>query len=97
MTNVSSPHHAIAAPTPSRCTAACLPMVMPSAKPAPPTLVATNTPVSTVPIAPPHTPWPIGTYPGSRHRALNHSTALRRMRSAKPPMISAGVMIANVS
>jgi hypothetical protein len=28
---------------------------------------------------------------------VNHSTALKRMRSANPPITSAGVMIANVS
>ena len=46
---------------------------------------------------PPHTQWQMGRYTRSNQAPVNHSTALNRIRSAKPPMTSAGVMIAKVS
>ena len=45
---------------------------------------------------PPQTQWHTGAYTSNSHREENHSTAENFMRSAKPPTIRAGVMMANV-
>src|SRR4051794_554515 len=45
---------------------------------------------------PPHTQCAMGTYTTSSHSAENHNTAEKRMRSAKPPITSAGVITAKV-
>src|SRR5262245_50075020 len=46
---------------------------------------------------PPHTQCATGMYTTSSHNAENSTHAENRIRSAKPPITSAGVMIANVS
>src|SRR6185437_7080058 len=45
----------------------------------------------------PHTMWAIGQYTMSDHSVRNSSIALNFIRSANAPVISAGVMIANIS
>ena len=45
----------------------------------------------------PQTQWQTGAYTTSSQIVVNRSTAEKRIRSAKPPTISAGVMMANVN
>src|SRR4051812_5331943 len=53
ITQVSSPHHAAAASTPSACTPTCETMSFCTGNPAPPRATAPNTPVSKLPSTPP--------------------------------------------
>ncbi len=46
---------------------------------------------------PPHIQWAMGTYTTSDQSAMKRSMALNRTRSANAPMMSAGVITANVS
>src|SRR5918995_1043345 len=43
-----------------------------------------------------HTQWAIGAYTNVDHATANRTNALKRLRSAKAPVMSAGVMIANI-
>src|SRR5271170_5275739 len=45
----------------------------------------------------PHTMWPCVLYTSSIHRVINTRMALNFMRSAIEPMMSAGVMMANIN
>ena len=44
----------------------------------------------------PHTQWAIGSYTKVAHSRVNSTNALKRLRSAKAPVMSAGVMTANI-
>jgi len=78
------------------------PMTSAATSAAPPAVTCTTAPPakSRKPIAPsqppPHTQCATGAYTSSNHRLVNISMAENRIRSAKAPTISAGVMIANV-
>jgi len=79
-----------------------LPITSAATSAATPAVICTTVPPakSSRPICPsqppPHTQWVMGTYTTSSHRMLNTSMVEKRMRSAKAPTISAGVIMAKV-